>query len=187
MTYLIAGLGNPEEAYAHTRHNIGFRILNSVSERLSVAFEQDRHGWTANSKYKGRSLLLLKPNTYMNLSGKAVAYHLSKQKIPIYRLLVLVDELSLPFGQLRLRGKGSAGGHNGLQNIIEHIGASYARLRFGIGGAFQKGAQVKYVLSTFTQAEEATLSEPLQKAVDMTLAFCTIGLDRTMNASNCKL
>ena len=182
MKYLIVGLGNLEKAYAFTRHNIGFRMLEGLAERSAATFSLQRYGLLAKTTYKGRSLLLLKPNTYMNASGKAVRYYLTKEKIPKARLLVLVDDVALPFGRLRLRGKGSAGGHNGLQDVNERLESEqYARLRFGIGGGFIKGKQVDYVLSPFTKEEETALSLPLQQAVDMIRSFCTLGVERTAN------
>ena len=181
MSYLIAGLGNPEEAYSHTRHNIGFRVLDQLADRLSTSFSIARYGQVAKGRHKGRSLLLLKPNTYMNLSGKAIRYYLT-QHIGLSRLLVVVDDISLPLGKLRLRGKGSDGGHNGLSHINQTLNTtSYARLRLGIGNEFPKGSQANYVLSPFTSIEEHTLLDPIQKAIDMLLSFCTQGLSRTMN------
>lgn len=182
MKYGIMGLGNPEEAYTATRHNIGFRLLDLLADRLSVAFVLQRYGWVAKTKYKGRPLLLLKSNTYMNLSGKALRYYVKREKLLSAALLVLVDDVALPLGRLRLRLKGSAGGHNGLKSIAECLGTEqYARLRFGIGHDFPTGRQSQYVLSPFSPEEEALLVEPMQKALDMVLTFCTFGAREAMN------
>ena len=181
MAYVIVGLGNPEASYETTRHNIGFRVVDRVADRLSASFTLKRYAHLAEARHQGRVLCLLKPTTYMNHSGKAVRYYLSKS-IPLSHLLVIVDDLALPFAKLRLRGEGSAGGHNGLEHIAQSLEtASYARLRFGIGDAYPKGAQSHYVLSPFTTEEEATLSDALEKAAEMVLSFCTRGLSATMN------
>ncbi len=186
MKYLIAGLGNIGPEYELTRHNIGFLVLDRMAEQFgSDKFEQDRHVFSSLVKYKGRNVYLIKPTTYMNLSGKAINYWLQELKIPKTNLLVITDDIAIPFGSIRLRKKGSAGGHNGLQNIENMIGGQdYPRLRIGVGDDFHKGKQVDYVLSPFSDQEVKELVPVLDKAVDAALAFCTIGPDRAMNQYN---
>jgi PTH1 family peptidyl-tRNA hydrolase len=185
MKYLIAGLGNIGAEYELTRHNIGFLILDQLADQQKVNFTTDRLAEKAEFKFKGRSIHLIKPNTYMNLSGKAIAYWLQDLKIPKENLLVLVDDLALPFGSLRLRTKGSSAGHNGLKNIEQLLGGQdYSRLRFGIGNDFGKGQQVDFVLSNFDKAEFEKLPEIINKANEMVLSFCTIGPERTMSVFN---
>ena len=187
MKYLIVGLGNIGAEYAETRHNIGFNVLDALAEASNTVFTTQRYGDVAEAKYKGRTLVLLKPSTYMNLSGKAVRYWMEAEKIPLENLLVVSDDIALPFGTLRLRPKGSAGGHNGLKNIAESLGHNnYARLRFGIGGDFPKGFQVDYVLGTWTKEEADALPERLDMAGEVIRSFATAGLERTMNAFNNK-
>ena len=157
-------------------------MVDNLADRLGAEFALGRYGWTAKSKYKARQLLLLKPSTYMNLSGKAVLYYLLQERLDPSRLLVLVDDVALPFAQHRLRCHGSAGGHKGLQHINEQLQSKqYARLRLGIGSNFSKGKQVDYVLSPFTKEEEAVLPEVLRKCTEMVLSFCTLGAQETMN------
>lgn len=185
MKYLITGLGNIGPEYELTRHNIGFLVLDRLADKEGVRFEQGRHAFTGELKYKGRTLHLVKPTTYMNLSGKAVKYWMTELKIPKENLLVITDDLALPFGKIRLKGKGSAGGHNGLKNIEELTGGQdYARLRFGVGDHFAKGRQVDYVLSPFTKQEMEELVIHMDRCIDALLSFCTIGLERTMNQFN---
>lgn len=185
MKYLIAGLGNIGSEYELTRHNIGFLTLDRMAEQNKVAFTTDRLVSKAELKYKGRQLHLIKPTTYMNLSGKAITYWLQDLKIPKENLLVIVDEIALPFGSLRMRTKGSAGGHNGLKNIELLLGGQdYCRMRFGVGNNFGKGQQVDYVLSNFTQEEFTQLPPVMDKAAEMIFSFCTIGPERTMNFFN---
>lgn len=187
MKYLIAGLGNIGAEYADTRHNIGFRVLDALAAEAGATFRTDRYGSVAEIKHKGRTLVLLKPSTYMNLSGKAVSYWLKAEKIPVENLFVVVDDIALPFGSIRIRSKGSDGGHNGLKNIAELLGRTdYARLRFGIGGDFPKGYQVDYVLGEWTPEEKAAMPERLAVAGDAVRSFGTAGLERTMNAFNNK-
>jgi len=158
MKYLIVGLGNPGAEYQFTRHNIGFEILDALSGASNITFTPDRYGDVASLKHKGRTLILLKPSTFMNLSGKAVRYWLTKEKIPLENMLVITDDLALPFGTIRMRAKGSDGGHNGLKSIQELIETTkYARLRFGIGDTFNKGSQVNYVLGKWGEEESKTL------------------------------
>ncbi|MEM6642167.1 MAG: aminoacyl-tRNA hydrolase [Bacteroidota bacterium] len=185
MKYLIAGLGNIGAEYELTRHNIGFLVLDRLADSHKVAFSQNKLAYTAEIKYKGRTLILAKPTTYMNLSGKAVNHYLQSGKIPNERLLVITDDLALPYGKLRLKPKGSAGGHNGLKNIEQLIGGqAYPRLRFGVGSEFHRGQQVDYVLSPFNKEEMGQLVENMDKAIEAILAFCTIGIERAMNAYN---
>jgi PTH1 family peptidyl-tRNA hydrolase len=185
MKYLIAGLGNIGPEYELTRHNIGFLTLDRLADREGLQFTTERYASHTEYKYKGRSLHLIKPTTYMNLSGKAINYWLQELKIPKENLLVIVDDLALPFGKLRMRGKGSAAGHNGLKNIEALSGgADYARLRFGIGDEFHKGQQVDYVLSNFDRNEMDELPELMDRAIDMVIGFSTIGIQRTMTQYN---
>ena len=187
MKYLITGLGNPGSEYQNTRHNIGFSVLDQLAAQENLTFEQVRHGWMCTYKYKGRTLLLLKPNTFMNLSGKAVQYWLQQEKIPFENLLVITDDLALPFGTIRLRGKGSDGGHNGLKNIqLVTNRTDYARLRFGIGSEFNKGHQVNYVLSGWSDDEKGVLPERLEKCTELVRSFATAGLALTMTSFNNK-
>lgn len=185
MKYLIAGLGNIGPEYELTRHNIGFLVLDQLADQHGVSFASARLADKAEFKFKGRTLHLIKPTTFMNLSGKAIAYWLQELKIPKENLLVIVDDLALPFGSLRLRTKGSAAGHNGLKNIeLVLNGQDYARLRFGIGNAFGKGQQVDYVLSNFDQEEFNQMPDLIKKANDIIISFCSIGAERTMNQFN---
>lgn len=185
MKYLIAGLGNIGSEYELTRHNIGFLTLDRLAETEGVSFDHTRHANRAEWKFKGRQINLIKPTTYMNLSGKAVAYWMNELKIPKDRLLVLVDDLALPFGKLRMRAKGSSAGHNGLKNIEQLTGGQdYARLRMGIGDDFHPGQQVDYVLSNFTKEEFEELPFVMDKAIDMIKGFCSIGITRTMSQYN---
>ncbi|MEO0555416.1 MAG: aminoacyl-tRNA hydrolase [Bacteroidota bacterium] len=185
MKYLIAGLGNIGAEYELTRHNIGFLVLDRLADKQSVKFDHSRLANKAEFKYKGRHIHLIQPTTYMNLSGKAVNFWLKELKIPKENLLVITDDIALPFGKLRMRAKGSAAGHNGLKNIEELTGGqNYSRLKFGIGDNFPKGRQVDYVLSNFSKQEFEALPVSIDKAVDMILAFCSIGITRTMNQFN---
>ncbi len=185
MKYLIAGLGNIGPEYELTRHNIGFLIVDRLADNQKVSFKTERLADRAEVKYKGRQLHLIKPNTFMNLSGKAIAYWLQELKIPKENLLVIVDDLALPYGSLRLRQKGSAAGHNGLKNIELLLGGQdYSRLRFGIGNDFAKGQQVDFVLSKFDQQEFKAMPEAMDKAIEAIYSFTTIGIERTMNFFN---
>jgi len=187
LKYLIVGLGNIGAEYANTRHNIGFKVLDALSKASNIFFEDNRHAAKAEMKVKGRTFILIKPNTYMNLSGKAVGYWMQAEKIPIDNLLVVVDDLALAMGQIRLRGKGSDGGHNGLKDITRVLGTNdYARLRLGIGNDFGRGKQVDYVLGEWTEGELASLALVLEKAADAVVGFGTIGLERAMNQYNTK-
>ena len=185
MKYLIAGLGNIGPEYELTRHNIGFLVLDRIADTHKIDFTTSRLADKAEVRYKGKQLHLIKPNTFMNLSGKAIAYWLQELKIPKENLLVVVDDLALPFGTLRMRTKGSAAGHNGLKNIELLLnGQHYSRLRFGIGDSFSKGQQVDFVLSNFSKSEIADLPAYLDKTAEMIYSFCTIGAERTMNFFN---
>jgi PTH1 family peptidyl-tRNA hydrolase len=185
MKYLIAGLGNIGAAYELTRHNIGFLVLDRIADNHKIDFHTERLADKADLKYKGRQLYFIKPNTYMNLSGKAIAYWLQELKIPKENLLVIVDDIALPFGSLRMRTKGSSAGHNGLKNIEQILaGQEYSRIRFGIGNDFAKGRQVDFVLSNFSKEEITVLPSLMDKAADMVYSFSTIGAERTMNFFN---
>jgi peptidyl-tRNA hydrolase, PTH1 family len=185
MKFLIAGLGNIGPEYELTRHNIGFLTLDRLADNHQLDFTTERLADKAEWKYKGKQIHLIKPNTYMNLSGKAIAYWLQELKIPKENLLVVVDEIALPFGSLRMRTKGSAAGHNGLKNIELLLGGQgYSRLRFGVGSEFSKGQQIDYVLGNFTQEQFQELPKHMDKAIEMILSFCTIGAERTMNFFN---
>lgn len=187
MKYLIAGLGNIGEEYRDTRHNIGFIILDTLAHTSGISFEDRRYGFTSRLPYKGRTLILLKPSTYMNLSGRAVNYWLRKEKIPLSNLLVLVDDVALPFGQLRLRARGSHAGHNGLFSIQSVLGTQeYARLRFGIGDDFSYGQKVNYVLGEFHEEEQERLKQKIEMCVKIIKSFVTIGVEQTMNLYNRK-
>lgn len=185
MKYLIAGLGNIGAEYELTRHNIGFLILDRLTDEKNASFEMNKLAFSTEVKHKGRTLHLIKPTTYMNLSGKAVNLYLQHLKIPKENLLVVTDDLSLPYGKIRLKPKGSAGGHNGLKNIEQLSGGqNYSRLRFGVGDDFHKGNQVDYVLSPFTQKELDELVLNMDRAIEAIYSFCAIGVERTMNQFN---
>ncbi|HPH57033.1 MAG TPA: aminoacyl-tRNA hydrolase [Bacteroidales bacterium] len=187
MKYLIAGLGNVGETYQHTRHNIGFDILDAFSEASNVVFEPKRYGAVAEGRLKNKQFILLKPSTYMNLSGNAVRYWLQAEKISLENLLVVVDDLALPFGRMRLRPDGGDAGHNGLSHIQESLGTDkYARLRFGIGNDFPQGTQVDYVLSGWTAEQLETLPERIDQAVEIIKSFCLAGIQLTMTRYNRK-
>lgn len=187
MKYLVVGLGNIGSEYAHTRHNIGFDILDALCGASNISFKDKRYGFVAEYKYKARSYWLLKPSTYVNLSGNAVRYWLNKLKLSPEQLLVVVDDIALPFGTLRLRAKGGDAGHNGLAHINTILGSSkYARLRFGIGNDFHPGQQVDYVLGKWEGEEAEKLPERMEMAGDIIKSFGVIGLQRTMNEYNNK-
>lgn len=182
--YLIVGLGNPGYEYENTRHNTGFMVLDKMAESAGVSFEDKRYGYVAETSIKGRKVFLLKPTTYMNLSGNAVRYWLQKENIDQKRLLVVVDDLSIPLGDYRLKGNGSNGGHNGLGNIQQLIGQQYTRLRMGIGNDFQRGQQVDWVLGKYTDEDMRTLQPSIDEAVEIIRSFVLAGLDITMNQFN---
>jgi len=185
--FLIAGLGNIGPKYENTRHNIGFKILDELAREKEVSFETQKLGDVATFKFKGRTFVLLKPSTYMNLSGKAVNYWMQKEKIVIENLLVVTDDLNLPFGTLRLKTKGSDGGHNGLKDIQVQLNTTkYNRFRFGISDEFSKGNQVNYVLGEWGEDEESKMAERLKTSAELIQSFGTAGVSNTMNTFNGK-
>lgn len=185
MKFLIAGLGNKGAEYAFTRHNVGFMVVDRLAAQHNVNFELDKKAYITEIKHKGNQIFLIKPTTYMNLSGEAVRYWLQMHKIPVENFLTICDDIALPFGKVRMKPKGSHGGQNGLRNIELLLGTpEYTRLRFGIGDSFIRGRQAEYVLSKFDHVEMDTLVERLDKAGDMVLSFCSIGIERTMNFFN---
>lgn len=185
--FLIVGLGNIGEEYRYTRHNIGFLAVDEFALQHQVSFETQRLGAVAEVKHKGRSFVLLKPSTYMNLSGKAVRYWAEKEHIPIENILIITDDLNLPFGTIRLKQKGSDGGHNGLKNIQQELGTNqYPRLRFGIGDDFSKGKQIDYVLGKWTENEVLSLPQRLEKVCQAIQSFALAGISITMNEFNNK-
>lgn len=188
MKYLIVGLGNIGPQYELTRHNIGFLVLDRLAElHKAPAFSSDRLAFTTEFRYKNAVLHLIKPTTFMNLSGKAVSHWLNTLKIPKENMIVITDDLALPYGKLRIKSKGSNGGHNGLGNIQEVLGSQdYPRLRFGVGSNFSKGKQVDYVLSNFDQNEMAELPIHLDRCAEAIVSFCMAGIERTMNQFNTK-
>jgi len=182
---LIVGLGNPGTEYHNTRHNIGFKVLDAWSRASNFSFEPVRHGWRAEVKWKGRPFVLIKPNTYMNLSGKAVSYWMQAEKRSADQTLIVTDDIALPFGTIRIRKKGSDGGHNGLKDIIATLGhQNFPRLRFGVGGDFPKGGQVDYVLGEWTAQEEKALDSRLEVVLDAIRTFGVQGIGPAMNQFN---
>jgi PTH1 family peptidyl-tRNA hydrolase len=187
MKYLIVGLGNIGNEYHETRHNIGFMVLDALAKASNIFFSEQRYGATAELKVKNRTLILLKPSTFMNLSGNALRYWMQKENIPVENVLVIVDDLAIPFGSLRLKPRGSDAGHNGLKNIQEMLGSDvYPRLRFGIGSDYAKGQQIQYVLGEFTSEEQSKLPERIDMACEIIKSFCLAGMQNTMNAYNNK-
>jgi len=187
MKFLIAGLGNIGSEYWGTRHNIGFRVVNKLADDSGAPFAEVRYGAVARMRVKNAELVLLKPNTYMNLSGNAIRYWLQKENLTVENLLVVVDDLSLPFGSLRLKPRGSAAGHNGLRNIEDVLETQdYSRLRFGIGNHFPQGGQMDYVLGPFAEDELEKMPERVELAAEMVKSFCLAGVDVTMNLYNHK-
>ena len=185
--FLIAGLGNIGKEYENTRHNIGFKIVDEVAEKFETSFSAEKLGDVATFRYKGRTFVLLKPSTYMNLSGKAIKYWMQKEKIGIDNLLVITDDLNIDFGTIRVKGKGSDGGHNGLKDIQEKLGTNkYPRFRFGVGNNYSKGRQVDYVLGEWNADEESQLIERLPTSANVVISFGTQGLANTMNSYNGK-
>lgn len=187
MKYLLAGLGNIGDEYTNTRHNIGFALADAIADDGKSVFTLDRYASVTKVKFKGRAIVVIKPSTYMNLSGKAVRYWMEKEQIPIENLLVAYDDKDLPLGALRLRGQGSGGSHNGLNHVIEILNTTnFARLRIGIGNNFGRGQQVDYVLGNWTQEEEKVLGPKIKTGIDIVKSFVTIGLAQTMNFYNNK-
>ncbi len=185
LKYLIFGLGNIGPDYALTRHNVGFMVLDELASKKDISFEPARYGNKAILNHKGRKYILIKPSTLMNRSGRAVSYWLKKEKVPVERMLVIVDDVSLPQGMLRMRKKGGDGGHNGLTSIIEHLGhQNFPRLRFGIDKQYSKGNQVSYVLGKWEKEELESIKPKMEKAGEMIINFGTIGIERTMNNYN---
>ena len=182
--YLIVGLGNPGDEYAQTRHNTGYMVLDAFAKASNIVFEDKRYGFVAETSLKGRKVVLLKPTTYMNLSGNAVRYWLNKENIDQHRLLVVSDDVALPIGQFRLKANGSNGGHNGLGHIQQLIGQDYSRLRMGIGNDYPQGGQIDYVLGRFTSEEQDVLQPSIDTAVEIIKSFVLAGIDITMNQFN---
>jgi len=183
--YLIVGLGNIGEKYTETRHNIGFKVLDALAEKESFSFETVKLGNVGSFKIKGRSILCLKPSTYMNLSGKALKYWMEKEKIPLENVLIITDDINLPFGTIRVKTKGSDGGHNGMkdiQNILQTT--NYNRFRFGVGADFGKGRQIDYVLGEWNEEEKKALKERFEKATELVKSFVLAGIKNTMNVFN---
>ena len=187
MNYLIVGLGNIGVEYINTRHNMGFMVLDAWAQASNIVFESGRYGDRATISFKGRKFTLLKPSTYMNLSGKAVRYWMNELKIPVENILIISDDLNIPFGTLRLRKNGSAGGHNGLTNITEMLGTQeYARIRVGIGNDFGRGQQRGFVLGDLSKEEKEQMPDLCKRVIDGVKAWATIGADRAMNTVNTK-
>ena len=182
--YLMVGLGNPGDEYAMTRHNTGFMVLDAFAKASNIVFEDKRYGFVAETSLKGRKVVLLKPTTYMNLSGNAVRYWLNKENIDQQRLLVVSDDVALPLGAFRLKANGSNGGHNGLGHIQQLIGQNYARLRMGIGKEYARGAQVDWVLGKYDEEDQKTLQPSIDTAVEVIKSFVLAGIDITMNQFN---
>jgi PTH1 family peptidyl-tRNA hydrolase len=185
VKYLIVGLGNIGEEYENTRHNIGFIILDALARASNVSFSDKRYGFVAEIKYAGKTFILLKPNTFMNLSGRAVHYWMQKEKIELDKVLIVVDDLALPLGRVRLRSKGGDAGHNGLKSIHEVLGTQeYTRMRFGIGNDFPKGYQIDHVLGKWTREEEEAVMGKIDLCIEIIKAFATIGTERAMTQYN---
>lgn len=182
--FLIVGLGNPGDEYDRTRHNTGFMVVDEFAKSVGATFQDKRYGFVAETSIKGRKVFILKPTTYMNLSGNAVRYWLQKENIDQERMLVIVDDLSIPLGDFRLKGNGSNGGHNGLGNIQQLIGLQYARLRMGIGADFAKGQQVDWVLGKYDEEDMKILQPSIDQAVEIIKSFVLAGLNITMNQFN---
>ena len=187
MKYLIIGLGNPGAEYENTRHNIGFKVLDKLASLSNISFSADKLADVTEVKFKGRKLILIKPNTFMNLSGKAVKYWMQQTKVDVENILVITDDISLPFGIVRMRKKGSDGGHNGLKDIQAQLStAAYPRLRFGVSNDFPRGKQAEYVLGNFTNEDYETMEVRTDLAIKMIQAFTTMGIGRTMSDFNGK-
>ena len=187
MKYLIVGLGNIGAEYHETRHNIGFMVLDAFAEASNTLFKTGRYGDTAEVRVKNRTLLLLKPSTYMNLSGNAVRYWMQHEEIPLERVLIIVDDVAIPFGTLRMKSKGSSAGHNGLSHIEETIkSAAYPRLRFGIGNDYPRGMQIEYVLGKFFPEEQRIITPIIERAIAAIKTFCLAGVNVAMNQCNTK-
>lgn len=187
MSILVVGLGNPGIEYEETRHNIGFKVLDYWAKELGISFELNKHAWIAQTSKKGKSIWLIKPNTYMNLSGKALSYWMQKEKVHLKEVLVITDDLALPLGNLRLKSAGSDGGHNGLKSIQETLGTNqFPRLRFGIGNDFGKGQQVNYVLGIWKEEEKPVVEKSIRASAEAIELFIHQGIERAMNTVNSK-
>ncbi len=187
MKYLVVGLGNIGDEYVGTRHNIGFRVVDAFAQKQEAQWQDKRYGAIAHTRVKNAEITLLKPSTYMNLSGQAVRYWSQQEKIPVERILIIVDDLSLPVGKIRMRGTGSDGGHNGLKSIAScMMTQDYPRIKFGIGNNFPKGTQIDFVLGQFSDEDNKLINEKLDYVGEMIQSFCLQGLDRTMNQYNKK-
>jgi peptidyl-tRNA hydrolase, PTH1 family len=187
MKYLIVGLGNPGSKYENTRHNVGFKVVESFAKEREGEFSTEKLAEVSKVKFKGRTIVIIKPTTFMNLSGKAVNYWMQQEKIPLDNVLVITDDIALPFGKLRMKGKGSDGGHNGMKDIQATLNTSaYARLRFGVGSEFNPGSQINYVLGEWHPQEEAAMGERISVAKEFIKGFTSIGLNRTMSNWNNK-
>jgi PTH1 family peptidyl-tRNA hydrolase len=185
MKYLVVGLGNPGKEYEETRHNIGFKVVDEMARELGATFTLDKAAFRTEAKFKGRTIILIKPITFMNLSGKALNFWLQAEKIELKNLLVITDDIALPFGKLRMKGKGSDGGHNGLKDIQAVLKTvEYTRLRFGVGNDFSKGRQADYVLGEWSKDEQLALPERIQTATEFIKSFAFVGLDMTMTTWN---
>jgi PTH1 family peptidyl-tRNA hydrolase len=183
--FLVVGLGNIGESYHHTRHNIGFNIVDTLSSYFNSSFEEEKYGCVSRFRIKGKPVIVLKPNTFMNLSGKAVQYHLHKNKLTTDNLLIVADDIHLPFGKIKIKRKGSDGGHNGHKDIINTLNTSnYSRLKFGVGNNFNKGGQAKYVLSKWNSEEKKMLENFLQSSINVIINFCNLGIDKAMSDYN---
>lgn len=187
MKYLIVGIGNKGEEYAETRHNIGFKVAEKIAEKIEAPFKTSNFGLLAEGKYKGRKVLILKPDTYVNLSGNAVKFWMQKENIPLENILVVTDDLALPFGTLRMKPKGSDAGHNGLKNIQDKLQTqNYPRLRFGISADYEKGRQIDYVIGEWSDEEKEKLPERIEKFSEAVLSFVFAGINNTMATFNGK-
>ena len=187
MKYLIIGLGNPGAEYENTRHNIGFKVLDKLASLSNISFSTERLADVAEVKFKGRKLVLIKPNTFMNLSGKAVKYWMTKEKIQLDKICIVTDDKNIDFGAVRIKTKGSAGGHNGLKDIQEKLQTQqYIRFRFGIGGNYSKGQQIDFVLGSWSKEEQSQLIERIPVATKAIISFGTDGINNTMNMFNGK-
>jgi PTH1 family peptidyl-tRNA hydrolase len=185
MKYLIVGLGNIGDEYSNTRHNIGFNVLDAMALASNISFTGRRYGAVSNTRYKGREIILLKPSTFMNLSGNSVGYWMKKENIPLENLLVIVDDIALPLGSIRMRPKGSDGGHNGLAHISTVLATNeYPRIRIGIGNSFRKGSQINFVLGTWNPEEKKFMDERIKIVIDMIRSFVFAGLEITMTSFN---
>ncbi len=185
MKFLIAGLGNMDIDYFNTRHNIGFDVVDKIAEKYELSWQSDRYVHRTETKYRGKKIILIKPTTYMNLSGKAIHYWLAKEAVSVENLMVILDDLNLDFGKIRIKSEGSDGGHNGLKDISSQLGTiKYPRMRIGIGNEYAKGQQVNFVLGKWSENEKIVLPKIIDKACEASMSFCTNGIQNTMNLYN---